>query len=120
MIYALLTSGHPQIKPTTLYTFLWCLWKARNDTLFCRKVSRPSQVFAAANAIISATKLEIRSSTDNTTTCKSTTFVHLLRNLLSSLDRPSLNHQLSQAPRYSQMRHGYKLSSSEILLCRLG
>jgi hypothetical protein len=63
MIYALLTSGHPIIKPTTLYTFLWCLWKARNDTLFCRKPGKPSQVFAAANAIISATKLEVSSST---------------------------------------------------------
>jgi hypothetical protein len=52
MIQTLLTSQHPQINSTTLYTFLWCLWKARNDTLFCRKVCRPSQVFAAANAVI--------------------------------------------------------------------
>jgi hypothetical protein len=58
MIQTLLTSQHPQINSTTLYTFMWCLWKARNDTLFGRKVCRPSQVFAAANAIIKGTALE--------------------------------------------------------------
>jgi hypothetical protein len=58
MIQALLNSRHPQINHTSLYTFLWCLWKARNDTHFCRKFCRPSQVFEAANAIIQATKLE--------------------------------------------------------------
>lgn len=59
MIEALLNSGHPHITLTTLYTFLWCLWKARNDALFCRKLCRPSQVYAASNAIIQATKLEV-------------------------------------------------------------
>jgi hypothetical protein len=63
MVHALLTSGHPQIKPTTLYTFLWCLWKARNDTLFYGKESKHSRVFVAANAITNATKLEVSSST---------------------------------------------------------
>jgi hypothetical protein len=63
MIQTLLTSQHPQINVTTLYTFLWCLWKARNDTLFCRKVSRPSQVYGAANAIIKGTNLEDNKST---------------------------------------------------------
>jgi hypothetical protein len=42
MIQTLLTSQHPEINTTTLYTFLWCLWKARNDTLFCRKICWPS------------------------------------------------------------------------------
>ena len=38
LIQVLLTSQHPQITLNTLYTFLWCLWKAQNDTLFCRKM----------------------------------------------------------------------------------
>ena len=63
IINVLLTSLHPQINSTTLYTFLWCLWKARNDTLFCRKVCRLSQIYAAANAIIQGTKLEANNST---------------------------------------------------------
>jgi hypothetical protein len=58
MIQAFLNSRHPQINLTSLYNFLWCLWKARNDTLFRRKFCRPSHVFEAANAIIQATKLE--------------------------------------------------------------
>jgi hypothetical protein len=40
---------------------LWCLWKAQNDTLFCRKVSKPSQVYAATNAIIKGNNLEVNS-----------------------------------------------------------
>jgi hypothetical protein len=67
MIQALLTSGHPQINLTSLYTFLWCLWKARNDTLFGRKICRPTHVFAAANAIIHATKLEVAASSEEHT-----------------------------------------------------
>jgi hypothetical protein len=39
LIQALLLSGHPQINQTSLYTFLWCLWKARNDCLFNKKTS---------------------------------------------------------------------------------
>ena len=57
MIQTLLNSGHPQINPSNLYTFLWCLWKSRNDALFARKFCRPSQVYAVANAIIQGTKL---------------------------------------------------------------
>ena len=58
MIRALITSQHPKINLTTLYTFLWCLWKTRNDYLFCSKLCKPSQVYASANAIIEATNLE--------------------------------------------------------------
>jgi hypothetical protein len=60
LIQALLTSQHPQVNCTNLYTFLWCLWKARNDNLFCRKVCKPSQVFVAANAIITGAVVEIK------------------------------------------------------------
>jgi hypothetical protein len=58
MIQSLLTSGHPQITLSSLYTFLWCLWKSRNDALFARKYYRPSQVYATANAIIQGSKLD--------------------------------------------------------------
>jgi hypothetical protein len=58
MIQDLLSSGHPQINLTSLYTFLWCLWKSRNDCLFNRKCSRPSQVSAISNAIVQGFKLE--------------------------------------------------------------
>lgn len=57
MIQTLLNSGHLDINLSNLYTFLWCLWKSRNDALFARKYCRPSQVYAAANAIIQGTKL---------------------------------------------------------------
>jgi hypothetical protein len=40
MIQALLSSGHLQINLASLYTFLWCLWKARNDCLFNRQCLR--------------------------------------------------------------------------------
>lgn len=63
MIRALITSQHPKINLTTLYTFLWCLWKARNDCLFCSKLCKPSQVYASANAIIEETNLEDKNST---------------------------------------------------------
>jgi hypothetical protein len=58
MIQALLSSSHPQINPESLYTFLWCLWKARNDCRFNRKCARPTQVFAASNAIVQGSKIE--------------------------------------------------------------
>uniref|UniRef100_A0ACD5WFD3 Uncharacterized protein n=1 Tax=Avena sativa TaxID=4498 RepID=A0ACD5WFD3_AVESA len=60
LIQALLTSHHPQVNSTTLYTFPWSLWKARNNTLFCRKVCKPSQVFATTNAIIAGNTMEIK------------------------------------------------------------
>jgi hypothetical protein len=65
MIQTLLNSRHPQVNLTSLYTFLWCLWKARNDMLFCKKLCRPTQVFAVANAIIQGTILETAASFEN-------------------------------------------------------
>jgi ribonuclease HI len=52
------TSGHPHINLSSLYTYLWCLWKPGNNLLFDRKLSRPTQVYPAANAIIQGTNLE--------------------------------------------------------------
>jgi hypothetical protein len=44
MINALLSSHHPHVNTTNLYTFLWCLWKTRNDTLFGKKNQNPAHV----------------------------------------------------------------------------
>lgn len=58
MINAILSSGHPFASLENVYTFMWCLWKARNDTLFSRKVHKPSQVFAATHAILRGAKVD--------------------------------------------------------------
>ena len=57
MIQAILSSGHPNVSVVNMYTFLWCPWKARNDVLFGRKVSKPSQVYAAMQAILQETSM---------------------------------------------------------------
>jgi hypothetical protein len=67
MIQAVLNLRHLQINLTSLYTFLWRLWKAWNDTLFCMKFCRPTQVSEAANTIIQATKLEAATSSEDHT-----------------------------------------------------
>jgi hypothetical protein len=58
MIKILLELDHPHINITSLYTFLWCLWKTRNDALFGRKYCKPSQVYPEANAIMQGSKLD--------------------------------------------------------------
>jgi hypothetical protein len=58
MLNILLNSAHPEININSLYTFLWFLWKARNDTLFGRKFCKPLQVYPAANAIMQGSRLE--------------------------------------------------------------
>lgn len=62
MIQSLLSSQHPHINVNSLYTFLWCIWKARNDRTFCRKSCSPFQVYAGAMAILQGTKLELSAS----------------------------------------------------------
>lgn len=74
MIKALLDSNHPGINIVKLYTFLWCIWKARNDALFARKFCKPSQVYPAANAILQGSKLE--EMTEGQDQCSPTTTVH--------------------------------------------
>jgi hypothetical protein len=58
MIQALLLSGHRHINIPNLYTFLWCLWKARDDALFNKKSTDPRRVYPAANAILQGARLE--------------------------------------------------------------
>jgi hypothetical protein len=60
LIHAIISSGHPLASLENIYTFLWCLWKARNDQLFCRKAHKPWQVFSATNALLQGAKLDDR------------------------------------------------------------
>jgi hypothetical protein len=57
MLKVLLDSAHPH-NITSLYTSLRCLWKARTDALFGRKICKPSHVYPTAYAIMQALKLE--------------------------------------------------------------
>ena len=58
MIKVLLDSTHPYINVTSVFTFLWCLCKARNDAVFGRNFCQPSQVYPVANAILPGPKIE--------------------------------------------------------------
>ena len=49
-----------EISISSLYMFFWCIWKARNDARFCRKISAPSQVYAAATAIMQGSSMEVQ------------------------------------------------------------
>ena len=48
----ILSLQHPYTTVSKLFTFLWFLWKARNDYLFARKEGQPYQVAIAANALL--------------------------------------------------------------------
>ena len=46
-----LSMNHPHATLENILTFMWCLWKSRNDNLFSRKPGAPHQVHQAARAI---------------------------------------------------------------------
>lgn len=52
ILHDLLNSNHPQASLINIMTFLWCIWKARNDALFARKNTTPRQVYQATQAIL--------------------------------------------------------------------
>ncbi|CAM0910858.1 unnamed protein product [Alopecurus aequalis] len=52
MLKNMLSLNHPFMKLTNLLTFLWCLWKSRNESLFCRKESHPHQIIMATRALL--------------------------------------------------------------------
>ena len=58
IIHALLTMTHPHATVENIFTFLWCLWKARNDALFCKKYSFPHQIQYASLGISSSQILQ--------------------------------------------------------------
>jgi hypothetical protein len=51
IILDLLHMHRPYGSIQNIITFLWCIWKARNDSLFNRKEMQPTQVIHMANAI---------------------------------------------------------------------
>jgi hypothetical protein len=53
VIKSLLWLNHPEANLTSIATFMWCIWKARNDELFCRKKHKPHQMIIQAKALIS-------------------------------------------------------------------
>lgn len=59
-IWALVKSDHPHATLSNIFTFMWCLWKSRNDKLFQRKDTSPLQVFSAAQAIKKSLSLEMQ------------------------------------------------------------
>jgi hypothetical protein len=59
IIHAIMFFGHPNVSVVNMYTFLWCLWKSRNDALL-RKVNKPSQVYVAMKAILQKDQLPMQ------------------------------------------------------------
>jgi hypothetical protein len=47
----LLSMNHPNGSIENILTFMWCLWKARNNCLFNKKDNTPLQVHHMTNAI---------------------------------------------------------------------
>jgi hypothetical protein len=52
VLLSFLSSGHPEANLESIATFLWCLWKSRNDHLFGRKKSAPEQIAIHAKALL--------------------------------------------------------------------
>ena len=59
MILDILNSNHPHATLSNIFTFMWCMWKSRNDKLFQRKESSPLQFFYAAQAIANCILQEV-------------------------------------------------------------
>ena len=57
IIQFILSSNHPNANLVNLYTFLWSIWKARNDSRFNKRQVHPSQIFVHYNALMKDTSL---------------------------------------------------------------
>jgi hypothetical protein len=54
IISNLLSQNHPNASIENVFTFLWCLWKIRNEKIFSNKENLPNQVAIRTAAIINA------------------------------------------------------------------
>jgi hypothetical protein len=53
----LLNMNHPHASLENILTFMWCLWKSRNDNLFGRKPGAPHQIHQMATAMLNNLEL---------------------------------------------------------------
>jgi hypothetical protein len=51
IILNLVNMNHPKTTLPNVLTFMWCLWKSRNDHLFNRQQLHPAQIQHMANAL---------------------------------------------------------------------
>jgi hypothetical protein len=52
VLNSIISLNHPEANLNFLATFLWCILKARNDELFCRKKMRPHQISMHAKDLL--------------------------------------------------------------------
>jgi hypothetical protein len=58
IITNMLALNHPFSRLQNICTFLWCLWKSRNDELFNRKVGSPHQVAIRTLALLNDLEMD--------------------------------------------------------------